>query len=125
MYVNTKYLCAMKCISVFRGINILPNRVLGLIGRHKYPVEHISVTHCKKYAVSSSHERRFRFWNIEKLSKNKKPKTGSSLNKATEKRNFFSDMLETDIASKQKEEGSSSADDSDVDSEEEEEDMDE
>merc|ERR1712071_108214 len=47
-----------------RAISLFPHRFLGVVGSHRFAVEHLDISHCGQYVASSSHDGRVRFWNI-------------------------------------------------------------
>lgn len=87
-----------------RAVNILPNRFLGVIGEHDgFPVENMSLSHCKTFLASCSHDQTLRFWNVsgvenEKIDISKKAKHTNKpkiLNKAlAAQEDFFSDLVD-------------------------------
>lgn len=52
-----------------RLVGILPNEFHGIIGDHgdQMPVEHLGLTHDKKYLLSSGHDTSIRFWDVGHL----------------------------------------------------------
>ncbi len=83
-------------------MNILPNRLLGVVGEHEdFPVENLSKSHCNTYLASCSHDQKIKFWNIEdipsiKVDANQKAKKAKNkvLGAAVAKDDFFADMVE-------------------------------
>ena len=83
-----------------RAVHILPNRMLGDVGRHSdLPLENLSLSRCGCYLASCSHDSHVRFWNVEsvktqtvdtsrKAVKTKRPK----LEAAAKNRDFFADL---------------------------------
>ncbi|CAG2248453.1 WD repeat-containing protein 55,WD repeat-containing protein 55 homolog [Mytilus edulis] len=108
-----------------RAINILPNRIIGVVGDHeKFPVENISLSHDKKLLASCSHDQTIKFWNIDDLdeqrvSDKKKKKSNKSklLSSAGKKDDFFSGLAEGTGASNDSSDDDDSEDDDDDDSE--------
>ena len=117
----------------YRAVNILPNQFVGVVGEHKdFPVENLSISHCKKLLASCSHDQTVKFWNIEDIEKeeietrkrkktmgkNNKPKM---LNKAAKKDDFFADFAEQEEteAAEDKKDDSDNSDDSDEETEKE------
>ena len=47
-----------------RAIRLFPHRFLGVVGSHRFAVEHLDISTCGQYLASSSHDGRVRFWNI-------------------------------------------------------------
>ena len=81
---------------------------MGVVGEHKdFPVENLSLSHCRKYLASCSHDQTIKFWNVENLEKeqvntyrkkskkNNKPKP---LNSAASKTDFFADLTSSENA---------------------------
>ena len=64
-YYNTLY----ATIMIPRVVNVLPNRVLGIVGEHtqEFPVEALSLTSDGTCVVSCSHDQRIKFWNVEEF----------------------------------------------------------
>ncbi|GAB1601786.1 WD repeat-containing protein 55-like [Argonauta hians] len=96
--ISEDIICTGSLDGAVRAINILPNRFLGVIGRHvDFPVENLSLSRDKKYLASCSHDQTVKFWNLDVLSdievndqeKAKKSSRTSSLNK---KDDFFADF---------------------------------
>ena len=48
-----------------RVLEISPNKMLGVLGTHEYPIECIEISYDKKFAASLSHDRSIKFWSIE------------------------------------------------------------
>lgn len=86
-----------------RVTQILPNSILGSLGRHgSLPVENLAISYDKKWIMSASHDCVVRFWDVE---------------------NVFEDEAES--SSKSDSEDSSSADEEDIESSENEQDEEE
>ena len=124
-------------IYVYRAINILPNRIIGVVGDHdKFPVENLSLSRDKTLLASCSHDQTIKFWNVEslkgqKVSDKKKAQKSdkSKLLASTGKDDFFSGLV--DESDKTEGNGASNAssdededDDSDDDDDDEESDDD-
>lgn len=108
-----------------RAINILPNRIIGVVGDHeKFPVENLSLSRDKTLLASCSHDQTIKFWNVESLRRQKvsdkkkaKKKNKSKLLVSTGKDDFFSGLANE--SEKQEVEGASNVS-SDDDSEDDE-----
>ena len=81
-------------------MNILPNRNLGIVGDHEFPVENLSLSRCKKYLASCSHDQVVKFWNVEDIpsmevdgSKKRNIKKKAPPSAAA---NFFADLVDQD-----------------------------
>ena len=85
-------------ISSFRAVNIAPNRFLGLVGDHdNFPVENLSLSHCKKIVASCSHDEKVKFWDVSNLDSlevdaSKKSKPMRSAPKVGQRSAFFADL---------------------------------
>ena len=83
-------------------MNILPNRLLGVVGEHEdFPVENLSKSRCENFLASCSHDQKVKFWNIKDLpnvkvdaSKKDSKSKNKQLTTAVKKDDFFSDMME-------------------------------
>lgn len=47
-----------------RAISVFPHKFVGVVGHHRFPIEHLDISTCGHYVASSSHDNRVRFWNI-------------------------------------------------------------
>jgi len=122
--VNENIVCTACADGKIRAINILPNRMLEVVGDHNgLPIEKVKTTHDGKYLASISHDSIIKFWNLEhlpsiKVSNHEKVKRTWQGGKKTikskrKKASFFSDFSSDVVAST---EGISSSDyDSDSD----------
>ncbi|ORZ01015.1 WD40-repeat-containing domain protein [Syncephalastrum racemosum] len=61
--------CTASGDGLIRLVGILPNEFHGIIGDHgdQMPVEHLGLTHDKKYLLSSGHDTSIRFWDVGHL----------------------------------------------------------
>ena len=110
----------------FRAVNILPNRLIGVVGEHEdFPVENLSKSHNGSFLASCSHDQKVKFWNIKdlpnvKVDANKKvlKSKNKQLTTAVKKDDFFSDMMENeeDEAERDDSDGDSSDEDDEGDS---------
>ena len=83
-------------------MNILPNRFLGVVGEHKdFPIENLSLSHCRQFLASCSHDQTIKFWDVTQVEKEevdtkRKAKRGNIskvLNNASGARDdFFADL---------------------------------
>ena len=97
-------------MSIFRAVNILPNRIIGVVGDHeKFPVENLSLSHDKCLLASCSHDQTIKFWNVkslfsQKVSDKKKAKKSnkSKLLSSAGKDDFFSGLAEESENTKEK-----------------------
>lgn len=87
-----------------RAVSILPNAFLGVLGEHDgFPIENLSLSRCKKYVSSCSHDQCVKFWDLESVKKEQKSNKNkvkiSKINKdkkLTSKDNdFFADLAES------------------------------
>ncbi|KAF7725556.1 WD domain repeat-containing protein 55 [Apophysomyces ossiformis] len=62
-------ICTGSSDGLIRIVSILPNEFHGIIGDHgeDMPIEHIRLTHDKKYMLSSGHDETLRFWDVGHL----------------------------------------------------------
>lgn len=54
---------------ILRGVSIYPNKIVALLGQHSeddehFPIQKISVSHCKNFAASCSHDSSIKFYEI-------------------------------------------------------------
>ena len=104
-------------------MNILPNRLLQVVGEHEdFPVENLSKSRCGHFLASCSHDQKVKFWNIQDIPKievdaNKKSKKSKNkrLTAVQKKDDFFADMMDGDT-SKGGVSGDESSDDENADS---------
>ncbi|XP_064608156.1 WD repeat-containing protein 55-like isoform X2 [Liolophura sinensis] len=132
--VGRDLICSGSMDGVIRAVNIVPNRFVGVVGKHEeFPIEGLSVSRDNKLLASCSHDNTIKFWNIENLGKekfdsSKKPKKASKtkLLGSEAKSDFFADLAgeEAKAADKQdvggqdnEDSGSDSSDDEDDDDE--------
>ncbi|KAL7751583.1 WD domain repeat-containing protein 55 [Sorochytrium milnesiophthora] len=53
---------------VIRLVNVFPNQLVEIIGRHKrFPIEDMSISHDQQLLASCSHDHKVKFWNISRL----------------------------------------------------------
>lgn len=87
-----------------RSVNVLPNKCVGIIGRHdEGGVEDLSLTFDGNYLISCGQDGKVKFWNVNNVKSTiPKTKSGSKLKKSLSKKrpcNFF-DELEVKKVSK-------------------------
>lgn len=55
-----------------RAVHLFPNRFLGVIGDHNgFPVERMTISRCKTWLASCSHDNQIKFWNVSEVAKQK------------------------------------------------------
>ena len=79
---------------------------MGVVGEHKdFPVENLSLSHCRKYLASCSHDQTIKFWNVENIDKEtvntyrrkaKKDNKLKPLNNTASNCDFFADLTTSD-----------------------------
>ncbi len=51
-----------------RGISVKPNKILQVLGQHEeddqFPIQHLSISHCKNILASTSHDNSIKFYDI-------------------------------------------------------------
>ncbi|KAI9024287.1 WD40-repeat-containing domain protein [Phycomyces nitens] len=64
--IDEDTICTGSSDGMIRVVSILPNAFHGVIGDHgqDMPIEHIELTHDKKYLISCGHDESLRFWNV-------------------------------------------------------------
>ncbi|XP_043924963.1 WD repeat-containing protein 55 [Protopterus annectens] len=101
--ITENILCTASLDGVIRAINILPNRVVGVVGQHLgEPVEQIAKSHDGHFLASCGHDQKLKFWDISALSslkvsdykKKKIWKLQSLTKKAFGRDDFFADLVE-------------------------------
>lgn len=100
--ITEDIVCTGSMDGCIRAVNILPNRFLGIVGKHEdFPVENLSLSHDKKYLASCSHDQKVKFWNLSCLDDidedpNAKPKhgLGSKNLPSAKKKDFFAGFEE-------------------------------
>ena len=48
-------------------VQIHPNRLLGVVGEHDFPIEAMDLSHDLSLLASSSHDNCIRFWNVDHI----------------------------------------------------------
>lgn len=62
--IHLNYIC--------RAVHLFPNRFLGVIGDHNgFPVERMTISRCKTWLASCSHDDQIKFWNVSEIAKQK------------------------------------------------------
>ncbi|XP_033741992.1 WD repeat-containing protein 55-like [Pecten maximus] len=135
--VTDNIICTGSSDGIVRAVNILPNRLLGVVGDHDdFPVENLSLSRDGNLLASCSHDQTIKFWNtsdFKELSVNtkKRAKKASTHKKlsSTAKNDFFAGLAEDNADDKKEEnddesEGSDSDDDDDDDDDDESDDED-
>lgn len=73
MKVNDNTLLIGSEDGFVRGVGIYPNKDLGILGQHEedenFPVTRLSVSHCKRFAASLSHDSSIKFYDIAKFTR--------------------------------------------------------
>ncbi|ESO93771.1 hypothetical protein LOTGIDRAFT_182189 [Lottia gigantea] len=118
--INRNIVCTGSSDGIIRGVNILPNSFMGIIGEHDgFPIEGLSLSHDRCLLASCSHDQCVKFWNIEKLEKlkiNKKRVTKYKTKKLFSRdENFFAD-INKDVTQEEEEECEEDDEDDDSDS---------
>jgi len=101
--IDDNIICTGSSDGLIRIVNILPNKLLGVLGEHEdYPVEVLTINHDNKYMASCSHEDIVKFWNIEffynlddgdqKMDEIIESKYEEHKDKKDEMKQFFSDL---------------------------------
>ncbi|OAD70811.1 hypothetical protein PHYBLDRAFT_4670, partial [Phycomyces blakesleeanus NRRL 1555(-)] len=64
--IDEDTICTGSSDGMIRVVSILPNAFHGVIGDHgqDMPIEHIELTHDKKYLISCGHDESLRFWDV-------------------------------------------------------------
>ena len=57
-----------------RGVSIYPNQIINILGNHSeddehFPIQKISLSHCKNFVASCSHDNSIKFYEISKFVK--------------------------------------------------------
>ena len=98
---------------------------MGVVGEHEeFPVENLSLSHCRTLLASCSHDQRIRFWNVENIEQEKvdakkrakKSNKPKMLNQAKAKNDFFADLGGQEGADAGKSDSKNDDSDSDDDS---------
>ncbi|XP_014791044.1 WD repeat-containing protein 55 isoform X2 [Octopus bimaculoides] len=96
--ISEDIICTGSLDGAVRAVHILPNRFLGVLGRHAdFPVENLSLSRDKKFLASCSHDQTVKFWNLDILSDvevniQEKAKKSSRMNPLNKEDNFFADF---------------------------------
>lgn len=58
-----------------RGVSILPNKILQILGQHEeeenFPVQSLSLSRCRRFMASSSHDNSIKFYDVNDFVKNR------------------------------------------------------
>nr|XP_046236102.1 WD repeat-containing protein 55 [Scatophagus argus] len=103
--VTDSIMCTASMDGYIRGINLLPNRVIGCIGQHVgEPIEELAKSWDSRFLASSAHDQLIKFWDISSLPnvtvneyRKRKKKDGrmkSLTKKAHGDNDFFSGLVE-------------------------------
>ncbi|XP_002740021.1 WD repeat-containing protein 55-like [Saccoglossus kowalevskii] len=101
--VTDDIVCTGSLDGTIRAVHILPNRFLGIVGEHEdFPIESLAVSHDQSILISSSHDQKIKFWNIQELDhidvdpqekcKKKKRKNKRLNTSGKEEVDFFADL---------------------------------
>uniref|UniRef100_T1IPJ2 WD repeat-containing protein 55 homolog n=1 Tax=Strigamia maritima TaxID=126957 RepID=T1IPJ2_STRMM len=104
--ITENIVCTGSIDGKLRAVNLLPNRVIGIVGEHEdFPIESLSLSKDKKLLASCSQDETIKFWDIGYLHKEKvsdKNKAKASVKKKhlksskTNPYNFFSGLESTE-----------------------------
>ncbi|ELU18406.1 hypothetical protein CAPTEDRAFT_20314 [Capitella teleta] len=95
--VTDDIICTGSMDGFIRAVHVLPNRFVGVIGEHdEFPVENLSLSHCRQFVTSCSHDQTIKFWDVSDLDQveidtSKKAKK-SSRNTAVQRDDFFAGL---------------------------------
>jgi len=84
--------CSHCAVLVFRAVSILPNRIIGTVGEHAgFPVEALSLSHCRQWIASCSHDQLVKFSDVREVLSKKVD--GHKRLKRTEQRKMLSSKV--------------------------------
>ncbi|ESO05194.1 hypothetical protein HELRODRAFT_111197 [Helobdella robusta] len=103
----TPQLICTAASDAIRAVSVFPNRIIDIIGDHGgSPVESLSLSHCRTWLASCSHDQHVRFWDVSNVNSNGKAKKNvrqfntkgknkfSTKSEISKRENFFADLVE-------------------------------